>query len=68
LTELEQLAEQKDKLIILEVDAEKFSELAQNPPFNVRTVPTLFLFHDGKIIKSERGNLSTQQLKEFVNI
>jgi thioredoxin 1 len=68
LTELKQSPEQKNNLMVLEVDAEKFSQLAQNPQFNVRSVPALFLFRGGKIVKSERGNMNIQQLKEFLAV
>ncbi|MEG7978733.1 MAG: thioredoxin family protein [Mollicutes bacterium UO1] len=68
LTELEQSPEKGNNLLVLEVDAEKFPELAQVSQFNVRTVPALFLFRDGKIVKSERGNMNTEQLKEFLAV
>jgi len=57
------LAERTD-LLVVEVDAEKFSELAQRPEFRVQSVPALFLFRDGKMIKENRGYLNTEELRE----
>ncbi|CAJ0748999.1 10400_t:CDS:10, partial [Entrophospora sp. SA101] len=47
------------------VDAEKFPYLASE--FQVSSVPTLVLFKQGKKIKKGAGNMSIQQLKEFLN-
>jgi len=60
------LLEKKD-LVVLEVDAEKFSGLAQRPIFSVRSVPSLFLFRQGEMIKKINGNMSVEQLKLFVD-
>jgi thioredoxin 1 len=61
------LAEDK-KLIVLEIDAENFVSLAQSSEFSVYSVPTLFLFHQGKRKKTHRGYLNLEQLREFVKI
>jgi len=68
LSELEKKASQEKKLVVLQVDAEKFLRLAQRPPFNVYSVPTIFLFHQGKMIKKGGGSMSVQQLREFIRI
>jgi thioredoxin-like negative regulator of GroEL len=60
------LLEKKD-LIVLEVDAEKFPRLAQKSEFNVRSVPSLFLFRKGEMTKKVSGNISNLQLKEFID-
>ncbi|CAJ0866226.1 13979_t:CDS:10 [Entrophospora sp. SA101] len=64
LTELEQPVGQRKEVVVLEVDAEKFPQLRNQ--FSVRSVPTTFLFHQNKIIKRASGNMSVQQLKEFI--
>jgi thioredoxin 1 len=67
LAELEQPVGQQQKgVAVLEVDAENFPQLRNQ--FSVRSVPTTFLFHQNKIIKRVSGNMSVQQLKEFVGI
>lgn len=66
--ELGQAGKTEKDLVVLEVDAEKFSQLAQRPQFSVYSVPTIFLFHQGKMIKKGGGSMSVQQLKEFINI
>jgi len=61
------LLERKD-LVVLEVDAEKFPRLAQKPEFNVRSVPSLFLFRQGELTKKISGNIRILQLKEFIDV
>ncbi|WNE40963.1 MAG: Thioredoxin [Mycoplasmataceae bacterium] len=68
LTESDWLSKLKKEFIILEVDANKFSSLAQNSRFNICSVPTIFLFDQGKLIKKIIGSLSVSQLKEFIKI
>jgi len=68
LSELEKSAEQRKDLVVLEVDAEKFPRLAQRSQFSVFSVPTIFLFHQGKMIKKGSGSMSIQQLREFIEI
>jgi len=63
---IEELLLEKKDLVVLEVDAEKFSGLARRSEFSVRSVPTLFLFRLGEMIKKFSGNMSVQQLKEFI--
>jgi thioredoxin-like negative regulator of GroEL len=41
---IEKLLAERNDLLVLEIDAEKFPELAQRPEFNVYSVPALFLF------------------------
>lgn len=64
---LEKLLLEKKDLTVLEVDAEKFSGLAQRPIFSVRSVPSLFLFRQGEMIKKANGNMNVEQLKLFVD-
>src|SRR5438132_10194309 len=66
LAELEQLVGQKKDIAVLEVDAEKFPQLRNQ--FSVHSVPTTFLFHQNKMIKRSSGNMSVQQLREFISI
>ena len=68
LTELRETEEKKEKLVVLEIDAEKFPDLVKRPEFNVCSVPTIFLFQKGKILKKKSGSLSVPQLKDFLAI
>jgi len=68
LSKLEQLTEKPKELKVLEVDAEKFPRLAQRSQFSVHSVPTIFLFHRGKMIKKSSGSMSVEQLREFIII
>jgi len=64
---IEELLLQKKDLVVLEVDAEKFPRLAQRPEFNVRSVPSLFLFRQGTMTKKISGSINILQLKEFID-
>ena len=71
---IEKLLTIRSDLSVLEVDAEKFPELAQKPEFDIRAVPTIFLFWQGKMVKVNNqparasGYLNLSQLQEFINI
>jgi len=64
---IEKLLLEKKDLVVLGVNAERFPRLAQRPEFNVRSVPSLFLFRQGKMIKKISGGISILQLKEFID-
>jgi len=64
---LEKLLLEKNDLIVLEVDAERFSGLAQRPMFSIRSVPSLFLFRQGEVVKKVSGNMNVEQLRVFVD-
>src|ERR1700748_175079 len=49
-------------VIVVAVDVEKFPNLAQRPDFQVRAVPTLFLFQAGQLKKKNSGSMSVQKL------
>jgi len=58
---IEQLQRERRDIEILEVDAERFPEVAQRPEFSVRSVPTLILWRKGSGIRS------LDQLKKFIS-
>src|SRR5947208_15770689 len=53
LTELEKSAGRGKDLVVMEVDDEKLPQLAQRSRFNVSSVPTILLFHQGKVIEKK---------------
>jgi thioredoxin-like negative regulator of GroEL len=67
---------EKESLLFLEIDIEKYPSLAQK--LNVTSIPALFLFHQGKLkknnqvywkIREDFPHLSLlEQLKEFIKI
>jgi thioredoxin 1 len=73
--EIDELRE-KEGLLFLEIDIERYPSLAQK--LNVASIPALFLFYQGKLkknnqdywkIRKEFSHLSLlEQLKEFVKI
>lgn len=54
-----------DFIDILNVDVDKFSDLARS--FGVMSIPTLILFENGKLIKQHVGMMNESQLKEFIS-
>lgn len=60
LSELETTAGQLKDLVVLHIDVEKFPQLAQRSQFRVKSVPTFFLFYQGKMIKEGNGGKSVQ--------
>ena len=65
---LKQPEEQQKGLMVLKVDVEKFPNLAQRPQFGINSIPTFFLFHQGKMIKEGHGSRSVRQLREFIAV
>ena len=53
------------KIKRLKVDLDEHQDLSEK--YNVRSVPTLLLFKDGKEIKRLIGARSLQELIEFIN-
>jgi thioredoxin-like negative regulator of GroEL len=71
----------KQKLIVLEIDIEKIPALVEKTKiteFKVRSIPSLFVFHHGKLKKSNQDYWKIrekfphltplEQLKEFIKI
>ncbi|MCE8163072.1 MAG: thioredoxin family protein [Candidatus Moeniiplasma glomeromycotorum] len=64
---LNQLEKEIPGLVTLEVDVEKFPQLAQRLEFQVGSLPTLFLFRPTSIgVEKKVGLQSLSQLKEWV--
>ncbi len=63
---LEQLKRSmKDKIRIIKIDVDKNSELALK--YNIRSVPSLILFQQGKIIWSGVGVKTSNYLENVIN-
>lgn len=57
--------EMGDKLNIIKIDAEKNADAAIR--YQVRGVPTLILFHKGRILWQQSGVVQLPQLKSIIN-
>jgi len=57
--------EMGDKLNIIKIDAEKNADAAIR--YHVRGVPTLILFHKGRILWQQSGVVQLPQLKSIIN-
>lgn len=62
---LEQLSEETN-IKILKIDVDELSDLAEQ--YRIMSIPTLYLFKDGKLQKVERGYMPYKNLKEFINL
>lgn len=58
--------EQETNIKILKVDVDELGVLAEQ--YRIMSIPTLYLFKDGKLVKVERGYMPYKNLKEFVNL
>lgn len=63
--ELEKLADEDKDITVIKVDVDEFNHLAAT--YDVRAVPTLILFKDGKAITKGMGFKPLASLKQFVN-
>ena len=71
---LSELEKEKPDLLVVEVDADRFPQLKYQDQHQkvqqlvVRSVPYLFLFQQGKVLKKGGGSMNIQQLKEFITV
>jgi thioredoxin 1 len=55
----------KDRIDVCKVDVDENGDIAEK--YGVRGIPTLMLFHEGKVLNSKVGALSKNQLCEFID-
>jgi len=64
---LEEIAEaKKDKLKILKLNIDENPNIPQK--YNIRGIPTLLLFKDGKLIDTKVGSLPKSALESWIDI
>lgn len=56
---------ERSDVLILEIDAEKSFEISQAPAFNVLSVPTIFLFKNGELLRRVEGYIDLESLKKL---
>lgn len=57
-------ARHQDRLRVVKVDVDQNRELAGS--FNIRAIPTLMLFHDGKALAQFEGAMNEKQLDGWI--
>lgn len=63
---LEEVAQEYgNKVIFAKVNIEENTKIA--PKFNIRGIPTLLIFKQGKVVATQVGALSKAQLKSFID-
>lgn len=63
---LEEVAQEYgNKVIFAKVNIEENPNIA--PKFNIRGIPTLLIFKQGKVVATQVGALSKAQLKSFID-
>ena len=55
-----------DRVTIIKVDVDKNRELMMNPQFQVKGVPTLMLFQNGKMLWRQSGVLSKDDIVKTI--
>lgn len=63
---IEEISNNYPDLKIIKVDVDKHEDLARN--YAVMSIPTIILFKDGKIVNKNVGFISSDALKEWINI
>jgi thioredoxin 1 len=62
---VEELADQfKDSIKVMKLNVDDSQKTAQN--YNVRSIPTIFLFKDGKILDTLIGLVPKERLEDFI--
>ncbi len=61
---MSQVLEEVNEIEILKVNVDKYSNIAQT--YGVMSIPTLILFENGKILKTNIGFLDIDSIKEFI--
>ncbi|WNE41772.1 MAG: Thioredoxin [Mycoplasmataceae bacterium] len=56
---------ERPDVLILEIDAEKSFEISQDPAFNILSVPTIFLFKNGELLRRVEGYIDLESLKKI---
>ncbi len=62
---LEEIANEKDNINILKLNIDENPTTPQK--YNVRGIPTLMLFKDGKLIDTKIGSLPKSSLEDWIN-
>ena len=62
---LEEIANEKDNLNILKLNIDENPATPQK--YNVRGIPTLMLFKDGKLIDTKIGSLPKSSLEDWIS-
>ena len=62
---LEEISNEKDNLNILKLNIDENPATPQK--YNVRGIPTLMLFKDGKLIDTKIGSLPKSSLEDWIN-
>ena len=62
---LEEIANEKDSINILKLNIDENPTTPQK--YNVRGIPTLMLFKDGKLIDTKIGSLPKSSLEDWIN-
>lgn len=62
---LEALAEERKDLKIIKVNVDENEELAGR--FSVMSIPTIYLYKDGKIVSERKGFSTKEMLNDWIN-
>ena len=62
---LEEIANEKENLNVLKLNIDENPATPQK--YNVRGIPTLMLFKDGKLIDTKIGSLPKSSLEDWIN-
>lgn len=61
---LEEVAQDNTQLNILKIDVDKFPNIARK--YGIISIPTLNVFKDGKLIKTNVGYMGKEQIEDLI--
>ncbi len=61
---LEEVAQDNTQLNILKIDVDKFPNIARK--YGIISIPTLNVFKDGKLIKTNVGYMDKEQIEDLI--
>lgn len=62
---LEKVCDKYENIIFTKLNIEKYKNIAEK--YNIRSIPTVLLFKNGKIIDKIIGSINLTQLENFLN-
>lgn len=62
---LEEVETECPNVMFVKVDSDRFRSIAKD--YKVLTVPSLFIFSGGKVVRNQTGFMRKEELLEFIN-
>ncbi len=61
----EEVSKEYDDVVFVKINVDEAQDIAAR--FNIMSIPTLLIFDKGEVVDQQRGALSKDQLKDFID-